>query len=152
MPPTAMAPRRGALMPDATTPVLGLTQPEVGASRDSWGAKWNNNASILDQYVSQAMPIGGLLDFAGGTPPSGWLACDGRAISRVTYSNLFAVLGTAFGAGDGATTFLLPDFRGRSGVGAGTVTDQGGLAFGFGFAHEMGVRLPDRRAEQSAGL
>ena len=125
-------------MPDATTPILGLTQPEVGASRDSWGAKWNNNASILDQYVSQAMPIGGLLDFAGGTPPSGWLVCDGRAISRVTYSNLFTVLGTAFGAGDGATTFALPDFRGRSGVGAGTVTDQGGLAFGFGFATKWG--------------
>ena len=125
-------------MPDATTPVLGLVQPEVGASRDSWGAKWNNNASILDQYVSQAMPVGGLLDFAGGTPPSGWLACDGRAISRVTYSDLFGVVGTAFGAGDGSTTFLLPDFRGRSGVGAGTVTDQGGLTFGFGFATKWG--------------
>jgi microcystin-dependent protein len=84
------------------------------------------------------MPIGGLLDFAGGTPPSGWLTCDGRAISRVTYSDLFGVVGTAFGAGDGSTTFLLPDFRGRSGVGAGTVTDQGGLAFGFGFATKWG--------------
>jgi microcystin-dependent protein len=84
------------------------------------------------------MPIGGLLDFAGGTPPSGWLVCDGRAISRVTYSDLFGVVGTAFGAGDGATTFLLPDFRGRSGVGAGTVTDQGGLTFGFGFATKWG--------------
>jgi microcystin-dependent protein len=125
-------------MPDATTPVLGLTQPEVGASRDSWGAKWNNNASILDQYVSQAMPIGGLLDFAGGTPPSGWLACDGRAISRVTYSDLFAVVGVVFGAGDGSTTFALPDFRGRSGVGVGTVTDQGGLTFGFGFGTKWG--------------
>jgi microcystin-dependent protein len=125
-------------MPDATTPVLGLTQPEVGASRDSWGAKTNANWATLDQYVSQAMPIGGLLDFAGGTPPSGWLVADGRAISRTTYSALFAVLGTAFGAGDGSTTFALPDFRGRSGVGAGTVTDQGGLTFGFGFATKWG--------------
>ena len=122
----------------AFTPVLDLNLPVVGASRDTWGALLNENFSTLDQYVSQAMPIGGLLDFAGGTPPSGWLVCDGRAISRVTYSNLFAVLGTAFGAGDGSTTFLLPDFRGRSGVGAGTVTDQGGLPFGFGFATKWG--------------
>ena len=126
-------------MPDTFTPVLGLTQPEVGASRDSWGSKWNNNATILDQFVSRAMPIGAILDYAGTTPPSGWLVADGRAISRTTYSNLFSVLGTTWGAGDGSTTFNLPSLNGRSTVGPGTVVDQIGTSTTFTLAQQFGM-------------
>jgi microcystin-dependent protein len=50
--------------------------------------------------------------------PAGWLACDGSAVSRVTYANLFAAIGTIHGIGDGSTTFNLPDFRDRSPMGA----------------------------------
>ena len=50
------------------------------------------------------------------TPPAGYLAEDGSAVSRVTYANLFSVIGTAHGAGNGSTTFNLPDSRGRIGV------------------------------------
>ena len=50
----------------------------------------------------------------------GWLLCDGRAISRTTYSSLFSVIGTTCGAGDGTTTFNIPDARGRAIAGAGT--------------------------------
>jgi phage-related tail fiber protein len=50
---------------------------------------------------------------AGGAgAPQGWLRCNGAAISRTTYSNLFSVIGTSFGVGDGSTTFNVPDFRG----------------------------------------
>ena len=49
-------------MPDTFTPALNLTKPEVGASRDSWGSKTNLNWDTLDQFVSQAMPIGSILD------------------------------------------------------------------------------------------
>lgn len=126
-------------MPDTFTPVLGLTQPEVGASRDSWGSKWNNNATILDQFVARAMPIGAILDYAGTTPPSGWLVADGRAISRTTYSNLFSVLGTTWGAGDGSTTFNLPSLNGRSTVGPGTVVDQIGTSTTFTLAQQFGM-------------
>lgn len=125
-------------MPDTTTPVLGLTKPEIGASRDSWGAKWNTNADTLDQFVSMAMPIGAILDYAGPTAPSGWLVADGRTISRTTYSKLFAALGTAWGAGDGSTTFALPNLIGRSSVGPGTMTDQAGHAYTFGWATAQG--------------
>lgn len=52
--------------------------------------------------------------------PSGWLACDGAAVSRATYGNLFSKVGTTWGAGDGSTTFNLPDMRGRSPIGSGT--------------------------------
>lgn len=50
---------------------------------------------------------------AAGVIPSGWLECNGAAISRMTYGTLFAVIGTNYGAGDGATTFNLPDLRGE---------------------------------------
>lgn len=59
------------------------------------------------------LPSGTLIDFAGTIEPSGWLLCDGRAVSRTTYASLFASISTAFGSGDGSTTFNLPDFRGR---------------------------------------
>src|SRR5580765_705695 len=123
-------------MPDSFTSSLGLCQPEVGASRDSWGAKWNQNATILDEFVSVAMPIGSVLDFAGAQAPQGWLICDGRSISRTTYSDLFAVIGTVWGAGDGSTTFSLPNPNGRSSVGPGTVTDAGGRTRAFTFAQQ----------------
>lgn len=47
--------------------------------------------------------------FAGTTPPTGWLKCDGTAVSRTTYANLYTVIGTTYGAGNGTTTFNLPD-------------------------------------------
>jgi microcystin-dependent protein len=55
-----------------------------------------------------------------GTQCPGWLLCDGRAVSRSTYADLFAKIGTAHGPGDGSATFNLPDARGRSPMGAGT--------------------------------
>src|SRR5215469_16888224 len=56
-------------------------------------------------------PTGSFIPFAGATAPSGWLMCDGSAVSRTTYSALYAVIGTAYGAGDGSTTFNLPDMQ-----------------------------------------
>lgn len=64
----------------------------------------------------------GAVQAYGGSPPPGWLACDGSAVSRTTYANLFAVIGTTFGAGDGSTTFNVPDLRGRGPIGSGTGT------------------------------
>lgn len=54
-----------------------------------------------------------MIDFAGGTIPAGWLECAGQAISRSTYAALFLAIGTTHGAGDGSTTFNVPDARGR---------------------------------------
>lgn len=49
--------------------------------------------------------------------PSGWFLCDGSAISRTTYSELFAIIGTTYGTGDGSTTFNIPNLKGRAIVG-----------------------------------
>ena len=62
-------------------------------------------------------PVGILVAFAGATAPAGWLLCDGAAVSRTTYAGLFAVIGTAYGAGNGSSTFNVPDLRGRIPVG-----------------------------------
>lgn len=70
--------------------------------------------------VAAAVPSGTVLPFAGSAAPSGYLLCDGSPVSRSTYSALFNAIGTAFGAGDGSTTFNLPDSRGRAPIGAGT--------------------------------
>ena len=125
-------------MPDTYTDNLGLVLPEVGASRDSWGSKLSSNFSVLDEFVSMAMPVGVVADFAGPNPPPGWLACDGRSVSRTTYSQLFAAIGTAWGAGDGSTTFNLPPANGRAAIGAGSVTDANGTVRTYSFAQRVG--------------
>jgi microcystin-dependent protein len=59
------------------------------------------------------VPTGTLLPYGGTSAPDGFLLCDGSAVSRTTYADLFAVIGEAFGQGDNSTTFNLPDSRGR---------------------------------------
>lgn len=63
------------------------------------------------------VPIGSIVPFASDTIPNGWLLCDGSAVSRTTYSELFAIIGTAHGIGDGSTTFNVPNIKGKVVVG-----------------------------------
>ncbi len=67
--------------------------------------------------VAALTPTGAVIPFAGASAPAGWLLCDGAAVSRTVYAGLFNVIGTAFGGGNGSTTFNLPDMRGRVPVG-----------------------------------
>lgn len=81
------------------------------------------------QSGSVLLPPGSLFPFAGSSAPSGFLICDGAAISRATFSDLFSAIGTLYGAGDGTTTFNLPNLAGRMvlGVsGAHTLASTGG--------------------------
>ena len=125
-------------MADSYTPILNLTLPEVGASRDTWGQKLNHDLSVLDSYVGYGTPVGMVIDFAGVNAPTGWLVCDGRTVSRVTYAKLYAVIGTLFGAGDGSSTFGLPNLCGRSTVGPGALTDSGGTSHSWTVAVAFG--------------
>lgn len=68
--------------------------------------------------IASLVPPGTISAYAGVVggavnPPPGWLLCDGSAVSRTQYAGLFAAIGTGWGSGDGATTFNLPDLRGR---------------------------------------
>lgn len=69
-------------------------------------------------YRSVALPPGVMLPYGGSSAPTGWLLCDGSAVSRTTYADLFAIISTTFGVGDGASTFNVPDLRGRVPLGA----------------------------------
>jgi microcystin-dependent protein len=72
---------------------------------------------------------GSMLMWPTATPPAGFLLCNGQTASRATYAALFAIVGTLFGAGDGSTTFTLPDYRNRTVLGAGdlySANSQGG--------------------------
>lgn len=94
-------------------------EPETGAivydQSDSsfWGYNHASQWVSLGGSSAGGLPPGVIHPYAGGTVPTGYLLCDGSAISRTTYSALFAAIGTAFGEGNGSTTFNLPDFRGR---------------------------------------
>jgi microcystin-dependent protein len=71
----------------------------------------------LDGIPPNPAPAGAMMPFAGTAAPSGWLLCYGQEVSRSTYSVLFAVIGTTYGAGDGSSMFNVPDFRGRTPIG-----------------------------------
>lgn len=109
----------------AGTKIVGTQNEPAGTLTDPL-AKSQNLADVpdkatartnLDIYskaeVDQRAPAGLVATFARSTAPSGWLKANGAAISRTTYANLFAAIGTTFGAGDGVNTFNLPDLRGE---------------------------------------
>jgi microcystin-dependent protein len=72
------------------------------------------SAGLNSGVQLKLVPSGVVVPFAGNSAPSGWLLCAGQAVSRATYAELFSAIGTTYGAGDGSTTFGLPDLRGRS--------------------------------------
>ena len=77
----------------------------------------DSNMNEIKNTVNTNTPVGSISLFAGKTAPTGWLICDGSAVSRTTYANLFSVIGTTYGKGDGSTTFNIPDLQGRVPVG-----------------------------------
>lgn len=81
--------------------------------------------------INDSVPIGAIQSYGGVSLPYGWLFCDGAAVSRETYSELFTAIGTTYGPGDGSTTFNLPDLRGRVLIGESssyTIGSSGGAA------------------------
>lgn len=80
----------------------------------SYAAKIN---SIETTGGGDTLPIGSMVPYGNANPPTGWLVCDGSAVSRTTYAELFKVIGTNYGAGDGTTTFNLPNKKGKLSVG-----------------------------------
>ena len=71
-------------------------------------------AAALQEFL---VPVGSINAWSTNTAPTGWQLCDGTAVSRTTYAALFAVIGETYGAGDGSTTFNLPNLKGRAIVG-----------------------------------
>lgn len=72
-----------------------------------------NVTGVVKQTGFELLPVGVIWPYGGTSAPDGYLLCDGSAVSRTTYSALFAIIGTAYGAGDASTTFNVPDMKGR---------------------------------------
>ncbi len=89
-----------------------------------YGRDSANNWISLNAPAGSFVPSGVIMPYAGsaGSTPSGYLPCDGAAVSRTTYAALFATIGVTYGAGDGSTTFNIPDLRGVFVRGAGSQT------------------------------
>ena len=101
------------------------TAPTSPVNGDIWSTTGGmfvriNGTSVsltVDEEQTLSRLRGAITAYAGTSIPSGFLLCNGAAVSRTTYAALFAIIGTAYGAGDGTTTFNLPDLRGRVPVG-----------------------------------
>jgi len=91
---------------------ITLTLPSSdGNANDVLQSDGSGNLSFA--ALPQAVPTGSVHMMATTTAPSGYIECDGRAVSRTTEADLFAIIGTTWGAGDGSSTFNLPDLRGE---------------------------------------
>lgn len=133
--------------------------PPVGSQR------YNTDNKLVEVHIGSNQwvavggynPAGEVAAFAMNAVPSGWLACDGAEISRTTYANLFAAIGTTFGAGNGSTTFNVPNMRGvfARGIDNGRGQDPGRVFGSFqndGFAaHSHSITMKLDRAPASPG-
>lgn len=120
-----------------------------GISVSSWERMIGQSEydSVIDSF------IGSVSAFAMATPPTGWLECDGAAVSRTTYANLFAKIGIVYGSGDGSTTFNLPDMRGEfpRGWDNGKGVDPG-RAIGSGQGEDIISHLHSETRRTESGL
>lgn len=101
--------------PRATTPTYGWRVPILGDVPNVPGDMTNLALDI--EATVRAGVTGMVAPFAGAAAPAGWLLCQGQAVSRTTYSALYAVCGVVYGVGDGSTTFNVPNLKGRVPVG-----------------------------------
>lgn len=86
-------------------------QEKAASAKVADSVDWKNVSGRPD--LSAVIPPGTIIHYAGRTVPSGWLICNGANVSRRDYAALFAAIGTTYGAGNGSTTFGLPNMGGR---------------------------------------
>lgn len=122
--------------PETNTILIGvyafneITNPAIVNSEDYRQAIINNEITVNDCVVKveeneatllKNCPVGCVMMYAKSATPEGWLTCNGSTVSRTTYSELFNVIGTTFGEGDGSTTFALPNLTDKFAMGNNTV-------------------------------
>lgn len=102
---------------DRTNSRLGVKDSTPSYTVDVAGDVNVTGSFLVNGSVVAATPAGAVTQFAGASAPTGYLLCEGQAVSRTTYSALYAVIGNSYGAGDGSTTFNLPNLQGNVPVG-----------------------------------
>ena len=96
--------------PDLSSPI---TADRLNHMEDGIADAWEHGGG----GAGDSLKIGAIIPFTGTTAPNGYMICDGTAISRTEYAELFSVIGTTFGSGDGSTTFNIPNLKGKVPVG-----------------------------------
>jgi len=107
---------------------MSYTAPKTWQFKETWSSE-DANTYVRDNiiYLNKNTPIGEIKMFGGATAPEGFLFCRGQEINRTTYADLYAIVGTYFGVGNGSTTFNLPDTQGRTVFGVSTTDGTFGL-------------------------
>lgn len=114
--------------------ITGLITPPIAAEEAATKLHSDNSSG------GGGVATGAMMLFAASSAPSGYLLCDGSAVSRTTYATLFAAIGTTHGVGDGVTTFNLPDMRGRFPIGrhpSGSLPTLGATGGAFDHVHSQ---------------
>lgn len=112
----------GGVVEVSSLPTTGISTTTLYKKGDA--LYWHDGTDWVQLNKKSAgsgdVPTGTVVPFIGLVAPDGWLLCQGQAISRTAYSDLYQMVGTTYGAGDGSTTFNIPDLRGRFVEGAST--------------------------------
>ena len=111
----------------------------------------DDDMNEIKTTINTNTPVGCINLYAGSTAPTGWLICDGSAVSRTTYANLFSVIGTTYGAGDGSTTFNVPNLKGKVPVGL-DLNDTDFDTLGETGGEKTHTLIPDEMPSHSHGL
>jgi microcystin-dependent protein len=136
------------LLDGASDTNLPTNAKKYNSSTDKF-QNWNGSAFVnlpfhtpIDNHIANTalhapVPAGAILMWSSGSIPTGYLLCDGSAVSRTTYATLFGVVGSGFGAGDGSTTFNVPNFKSRFPIGqdAGNASCNTMAQTGGSFSH-----------------
>lgn len=170
--------KRYAVLKANTTTFLGYststTLDDTGQSTSAWSPGTRNKTADVDvgglvsvnqtpensnhlvtkawveALIADQIPPGSIVIWPSNINRTGWLPCNGVAVSRTTYANLFANIGTFFGVGDGSTTFNLPNFTGRSPIGVG-ISDAPNATTTFGLGQKVGEERHVQTISEMAG-
>jgi len=126
----------GAATFNSTVTVLGNAHVSAAVCASAFYGSGSNLTGL------PSMPTGAIVTWTVTAAPSGYLACDGTAVSRTTYSGLFAIVSSLYGSGDGSTTFNIPDLRGKFMAGYGTALTSvtAGMVIGTTIGNTGGVQ------------
>lgn len=120
-------------------------ESQISTVNTNVNTKLDNGLNSLTETVNLNSPAGTIMMTLRTSAPKGYFFCQGQAISRTTYKNLFSAIGTVYGSGDGSTTFNLPDFRNRTPWGSNASNSFGYLNAGLPDI-VGGISVPDGRA------